>query len=431
MNLISRAWNAAFGAKERRSDSQTLANAGWFSSLFGIGNTSKSGISVTTETALSHSAVFACAKVLAESVASLPLELFRRESDGDVFPADNHPVYGIVNAEPSPLYTSYDFLSTSMLHLCLHGNSYAYVSRNGVNRPSELRLIDPCLVTAKVDENTGRLWYRIQNVKEPIPAENMLHVKGLSSDGLLGKSPISVFRENIGLGIAATQTAGSLWKNGTLASGYLKHPAKLTPDQAERLRSTWNSRYSGTDNAGSVIVLENGMEYTPLTLKPADAQFIETMKLSIADIARIYRVPLHMIGELDRATFNNIEHLSLEFVRNTLRPWLKNWEQELQRKLLTADEKKRMFFRFNIEGMLRGDTKARAEYYRTMFAIGAMSQNDIRGLENMNKIADGDKYFVPLNMADSSNLPSDTKTGEAQQNDAQNGDTQSEPAASA
>ena len=198
------------------------------------------------------------------------------------------------------------------------------------------------------------------------------------------------------------------------------------------MRTTWNSKYTGTEQAGGVIVLENGMEYTPLTLKPADAQFIETSKLSIADIARIYRVPLHMIGELDRATFNNIEHLSLEFVRNTLRPWLKNWEQELQRKLLTAAEKKTMFFRFNVDALLRGDTTARTAYYRTMFSVGAMSQNDIRGLENMNKVEGGDTYYRPLNMVDILE-PADaglTNPGDTTaQADAQNGDAQIQPAA--
>ena len=216
---------------------------------------------------------------------------------------------------------------------------------------------------------------------------------------LEGKSPITVFRENIGLGIATTQTQGSLWKNGTLISGYLKHPGKLAPDQVQNLRDTWQSRYTGRDNAGKTPVLENGMEFIPLSLKPADAMFLETAKLSLHDVCRIYRIPPHMVGDLERSTNNNIEHQSLEFVRDTLRPWLKNWEQELNRKLLFDSEKSRMFFRFNVDALLRGDTKSRAEYFtRALGSVsnpGWMTPNEVRSLEKLNPIENGDTIYNP------------------------------------
>jgi len=382
-----------FIVDEQRSSLQNPSE--WMYSW--LGPKTKSGVTINQETALAHAGVYACAKILAESVASLPVGLFLKQSD-TITELTNDTRHKLIGYEPSELYTSFDFRSTAMLHLALHGNFYAYINRDGNRRPTELVILNPHHVTPEFDPENN-LWYRVSNQKTPVRPRDMIHVKGLSSDGIIGKSPIAIFRENIGLGIATTNTQASLWKNSTLMSGYLKHPGKLNADQAEQLRANWQSRYSGQDNAGKTPVLESGLEFVPLTLKPQDAMFIETAKLSLHDVCRIYRVPPHMVGDLERSTNNNIEHQSLEFVRDTLRPWLKNWEHELNRKLLFEGEKHKMFFHFNVDALLRGDTKSRGEYFtRALGSVsnpGWMTQNEVRALENMNPVADGDTIYDP------------------------------------
>ena len=380
---------------ESRSSLQNPSD--WMYSWLGAKPTN-SGVSITQESALRHAGVYACVKILAESIASLPVGLFSKVNNTiNELTRDSRHV--LISAEPSPLYTSYDFRCVAMLHIGLNGNFYAKIIRDGNRRPIEFRIYpDPNQVTPELDPE-GQLWYRVPDEKLPIRPNNIIHLKGLSSNGLIGKSPIELFRENIGLGIATVETQGSIWKNGTLISGYLKHPGKLTPGQVSELRETWKSRHGGGKNAGTTPVLESGMEFIPLTLKPADAMFIETAKLSLHDICRFYRVPLHMVGDLDRSTNNNIEHQSLEFVRDTVRPYLKNWEQELNRKLLFDTEKGRLYFHFNVDGLLRGDTKSRGEFFTRALGStnnpGWMSRNEVRALENLNPIPDGDQIFTP------------------------------------
>ncbi len=371
----------------------------------------KSGVAVTQETALTHTALYACVKVLGESIASLPVNLFRKTSIGaESMDTDNRSI--LVASEPSELYHSFDFRNTMMLHLALHGNAYALIVRNGNRAPIELRIINSLAVTPFLTPD-GALYYNVNGVSLPYPAKDIIHLKGMSADGIIGKSPIETFRETIALGIATTNTQGSLWKNGTLINGYLKHPMKMTQDEGQRLMASWSSRFSGSDNAGKTPVLENGLEFVPLSLKPADAMFLETAKLSRNDICSIYRVPPHMIGDLERSTNNNIEHQSLEFVRNTLMPYLKMWENELNRKLLFANEKARMYFRFNVDGMLRGDTKSRAEYYtRALGSVstpGWLTQNEVRSLENLDKVDDADVIYNPTmnQQTDASSDPSE------------------------
>lgn len=379
----------------------SLANpAEWMYSWFG-GKPTNSGVNINADSALTHATVFACIRVLAETFASLPVGFYRETSKGsERITTDGRDF--LISKEPSDLLHSYDFRLTAMAHLCLDGNAYAVIERNGSRRPVALHLCqNPGAVVIERDKrNPSKLWYKLPEYKDPFPASDILHIKGLSRDGIYGKSPISLFAENIGLGLATVQTQGSLWKNGTLISGYLKHPGKLDPDQSARLRDTWKARHAGKDNAGSTPVLENGLEFVPLTLKPADAMFLETARLSRQDICAIYRVAPHMVGDLERSTNNNIEHQSLEFARYTMLPYLKSWEAELDRKLLFDSEKGRAFFRFIMEGLLRGDTKSRAEYYtRALGSVstpGWMSKNEVRALENLPSVEDGDTIYSPL-----------------------------------
>lgn len=383
-----------FFVQEQRSGLQNPPE--WLYTLLG-GAKTNSGVTINTETALSHAAVYACSKVLSESVASLPLELFM--SNGTETKAlTSDPRYALVNSEPSELYTSYDFRLAGMLHVCIHGNFYARINRDGNRKPDRLTILDPRAVLPELDPE-GNLWYRVSGEKMPIRPRDIIHIKGVSTDGIIGRSPIQLFKETIGLGIATTETQGSLWKNGMMAMGYLKHPNKMSSDQVADIKENFRINYAGKDNAGKMPVLQGGMEYVPLTLKPSDALFIETAKLSRNDICSIYRVPPHMIGDLERSTNNNIEHQSLQFVRDTLRPILKSWEQEYNRKLLFEGERGTKFFRFNVDALLRGDTKSRAEYFtRALGSVstpGWLTQNEVRGLENFNPIEGNDTIYNP------------------------------------
>lgn len=394
---------AVFAPKNQRSN---LINApewswGWFGA-----RPTKSGVAVNAETALAHAGVFTCVKILSESIASLPVGLFTGEG-GEILQLTSDRRNYLIGKEPNDLYTAFDFFSTAQAHISLHGNFYADIIRDGNRRPVKLRIIEnPNWVRPEIDES-GRLWYMVYDSIDgrlvqrdvAVNPRDIIHIKGMSTDGIIGKSPISIFRENIGLGIATTETQAALWKNGAFMSGYIKHPGKLSPDQQQNLSQAWQARYTGRENAGKTPILDGGLEFVPLMMKPADALFIETAKLSLQDIFRIYRIPMHMGGLLDRATNNNIEHQSLEFVRDTLRPILKNWENELDRKLLTEGEKGRLFFRFNVDAMLRGDTQSRAEYYQralgSVSSPGWMTPNEVRVLENLNPIADADTIYNP------------------------------------
>lgn len=407
---IATAIKRLFFVQEERSSLQNPPE--WLYSLLG-GSKTAAGVSINSETALAHSAVYACSKVLSESVASLPLELFLSTGQ-ETRPLTSDPRYTLLNSEPSPLYTSFDFRAVAMMHLCLYGNFYADIVRNGNRQPSELRVIDPRNVTPEIDPE-GNLWYKINQRRMPVRPRDILHIKGLSTDGIIGRSPIQVFRETIGLGIATTETQGSLWKNGMLTMGYLKHPAKMTQDQVADIKENFKINHAGRSNAGKMPVLQGGMEYVPLTLKPSDAMFIETAKLSRQDICSIYRVPPHMIGDLERSTNNNIEHQSLEFVRDTLRPILKNWEQELNRKMLFDSEKPSKFYRFNVDALLRGDTKSRGEFFtRALGSVsspGWMTPNEVRAMENMNPFDGGDTLYTPTmnNSADAATSAADAQ----------------------
>jgi HK97 family phage portal protein len=379
----------------------------WFVELFGA--STKSGVQVTEETALGHSAVYACCNVLAETVASLPLEVYEKMPNGDNRLAEDHPVFELVNSAPNGFQTSYDFRSAGQICLGLRGNFYARVVRDGMMRPERLRpLVGDSVRPVLVDGD--QIFYVISGEKEPVAGDDIIHIKGISMDGVKGKSPIQCARESIGLGLSANNYSASLFSNGTRLAGYIEHPTKLTKEQADSLKDNWKANNTGIENAGGVAVLQGGMKFVPTSMTADDAQFVQTMKLSVEEIARIYRVPLHLIGSLDKATFSNIEQQSLEFVIHTVRPLVKRWEQELNRKLFRIDERKRFSVRFNLDALLRGDSRARAEFYTKLFQVGALSSNDIRKREGMNPREGGDEYYVQLNMAGTAENVGEPKT---------------------
>lgn len=387
-------FNSLLGTRSLNNPSVSLADPAAYE-LFG-GTPSKSGQIVNEDTALRHSAVYACVRIIGQSIASLPLEVFEAKENGDSVPATSHPVYQLVNQDPSEVCSSYDFRNAMQKHLTLAGNAYARIYRDQFGRPVELEILPASKVSTY--KKNRKTYYYLNDTQEVLLRTDIIHLLNMSDDGITGKSAVQVARETIGSNLAAVEYGSSVYENGAHIKGVLLHPAKLAPDAYARLRETWRSQYSGARNAGSIPVLEQGMKFEAISLSPADSKFLESMKAGVEDIARIFGVPLHLIGALDRATFNNVEQMSLEYVVHTLRPICKNWEQELNRKLFLPSERGRYFVRFNLDGLLRGDTKSRGEYYRNMFNIGALSPNDIRRLENLNSRPDGDEYFTPLNM---------------------------------
>ena len=369
---------------------------------------SAAGKSVNERSAMQMTAVYACVRILSESIAGLPLHMYRYEEDGSKTKAVEHPLYHLLHDEPNPEMTSFIFRETLMSHLLLWGNAYAQIIRNG---KGDIIALYPLMPNRMKVERTakGQLYYEYQTMKEDAPTmkgavyqldpSEVLHVPGLGFDGLVGYSPIAMAKNAIGLAIAAEEYGSKFYANGAAPSGVLEHPNVLK-DPA-KVRDSWNAAFGGSSNSHRVAVLEEGMKYTPISISPNEAQFLETRKFQINEIARIFRVPPHMVGDLEKSSFSNIEQQSLEFVKYTLNPWVCRWEQALQRALLSDDEKGKYFFRFNVEGLLRGDYQSRMNGYATARQNGWMSANDIRELENLDRIPaelGGDLYLVNGNM---------------------------------
>lgn len=366
------------------------------------------GKTVTERSAMQMTAVYSCVRILAEAVAGLPLHLYRYRDDGGKEKAINHPLYQLLHDEPNPEMSSFVFRETLMTHLLLWGNAYAQIIRNGKDEIIGLYPLMPNRMAVERDKE-GKLYYLYTCSSDEAPAlsgstvilkpSDVLHIPGLGFDGLVGYSPIAMAKNAIGLAIATEEYGAKFFANGAAPSGVLEHPGTIK-DPA-RVREAWQTQFGGSSNSGKVAVLEEGMKYSPISISPEQAQFLETRKFQINEIARIFRVPPHMVGDLEKSSFSNIEQQSLEFVKYTLDPWVMRWEQSIQRSLLSPDEKKRYFVKFNLEGLLRGDYQSRMAGYATARQNGWMSANDIRELENLDRIPaeeGGDLYLVNGNM---------------------------------
>lgn len=369
---------------------------------------STSGKSVTERSAMQMTAVYACVRILSESIAGLPVHLYRYQDDGRKEKAVDHTLYRLLHDEPNPEMTSFVFRETLMTHLLLWGNAYAQIIRNGKGEVMALYPLMPNRMTVDRDEH-GQLYYSYQMSSSDAPTmkegtvnlrpTDVLHIPGLGFDGLVGYSPIAMAKNAIGMAIACEEYGAKFFANGATPGGILEHPG--TVKDPSRVRDSWNAAFGGSGNANKVAVLEEGMKYTPISISPEQAQFLETRKFQIDEIARIFRVPPHMVGDLDKSSFSNIEQQSLEFVKYTLEPWITRWEQSINRALLSETEKSEYFVRFNVDGLLRGDYQSRMEGYATARQNGWMSANDIRELENLDRIPaedGGDLYLINGNM---------------------------------
>jgi len=374
----------------------------------------KTGIFVSEDNALQYSAVYACVRVIAETIASLPLFLYRRLERGKERATD-HPHYKLLHLKPNPEITSFQFRETLQAHLLIWGNAFAEIEWGADGYIKNLWIISPNRVMVKRDIETDEIIYEVNLPKGGVAKLNkfqVLHLKGLSYNGLYGYSPISLAREVIGLGKAAEEYAERFYNNDASPGGVLKHKGQLSDKAYERLKRMWEERFMGIDKKHRIAILEEGLDWQSIGIPAKDAQFIETRKFQKTEIASIFRVPPHLIGDLERATFSNIEHQSIEFVIHCIRPWCVRWEQELNTSLLLPSEQDDYFFEFLLEGLLRGDVESRYRAYAIGRQWGWLSANDIRELENMNPLPDGkgDIYLVPLNMTEAWGKPSETKS---------------------
>ena len=376
-------------------------NSFWGSAINFFFGTSSSGKAVNEKTALQTTAVYACVRILAETIASLPLHTYRYSPSGKE-KAETHPLYYLLHSEPNPEMTSFVFRETLMGHLLLWGNAYAQIIRNGRGTILSLYpLLPNKMLVNRTDQ--GILYYQYEKDGQTyfLANRDVLHIPGLGFDGLIGYSPIAMAKNAIGMAIATEEFGAKFFANGANPGGVLEHPG-VVKDPA-RVRDSWNAVYQGSSNAHRVAVLEEGMKFQSIGIPPEQAQFLETRKFQIEEICRIFRVPPHLVASLDRATFSNIEHQSISFIDNTIIPWVSRIEQSMQRALFSETEKRTFFVKFNLNGRLRGDAAARAAFYQTMRQNGIMSANDIRELEEMNLIPDelgGNKLLVNGNFVD-------------------------------
>ena len=350
----------------------------------------ESGERVDEKTAMQISTVYACVRLLAESVAQLPLHLYKvTEPDGQE-KAKNHPLYRILYRQPNPEMTSFSFWEAVMTHLLLWGNSYAQIVRDGRNNVLGLYPLLP--ENVEIDRtDKGELYYIYHAYTDEVPGENnkditfrrdeILHIPGLSFNGLVGFSPIAMMKNTLGTTIAVEKYGSAFFKNGAQPAGVLEHPGVLKDPQ--KIRDNWMTAYGGASNAHKVAVLEENMHYKPISLPPEDSQFLSTREFGVEEICRIFRVPPHMVQDLKRATFSNIEHQSIDFVVHTLDPWLVRIEKAIVKDLLVGDEQDLYFPKFNVDGLLRGDYKSRMDGYSIGISTGIISPNEARRKENM------------------------------------------------
>ena len=363
--------------------------------LFVFGR-AESGEKVDEKSAMQIATVYACVRLLAESVAQLPLHLYRiTDNANGKEKATDHPLYKILYRQSNPEMTSFSFRETMMTHLLLWGNAYAQIVRDGKNGVLGLYPLPPENVEIDRDEQ-GKLYYIYHAYTDEVPGEHskdiqfrreeILHIPGLGFNGLVGFSPIAMMKNALGTTLAVEKYGSMFFKHGGQPSGVLEHPGTLKDPQ--KIRENWTQVYGGANNAHRVAVLEEGMHYTPISLPPEDSQFLSTREFDVEEICRIFRVPPHLVQDLKRSTFNNIEHQGISYVQYTLMPWLNRFEQAVIKDVLLEDEQDLYFPKFNVDGLLRGDYESRMRGYSIGFANGFLSPNDIRRLENMDPIPD-------------------------------------------
>lgn len=381
-----------------------------------LGGRTRAGIDVSPAAAMTLPAYYAALRCISEDVGKLPLITYERLEPRGKRRATEHPLYDLLHDAPNEYMTAMTWRETLSHHCLAWGNGYSEIIRQGGDVVALGRPIHPSRITPQFTE-TGDLVYEVHTgdlythrvppdrpLTYTLPQRDMIHLRGLG-DGIIGYSVAQMAAESLGLSLAAQQFGAQFFGNSTHTGGIFTHPNTLSDTAQQHLRESLDRYRMGGDDALKVLLLEEGMKYERATIPPEDAQFLETRQFQVVEVARWFRLPPHKLQELTHATFSNIEHQGLEYVVDTLQPWLVRWEQELKRKLFVDDPE--FFAEHQVLGLLRGDQQARSNYYRTLFYIGAVSPNDIRELENQNPIVDadgdldpsGNMYFCQNNLA--------------------------------
>lgn len=370
------------------------------------GPASVTGQTVSVDTAIQLSAVYACVRVKSEDIASLPLILYKRLSTGGKERAYDRPLYRILHDQPNPHMTALQFRETMAAHLELRGNAYANIERNSDGTVRWLWPLNPTRMDKPQMAADGRLLYRywLPNGDTAILTQDeVFHLRGMSFDGITGVSPITVQRETLGNALAAQEYGARFFNNNANPSGVLQAKNRLSEEAAKRLSTSWNTAHQGLSNAHRVAVLEEGIEWKQISISPEDAQYLETKKHSRSEIAGIFRVPPHKIADLERSTFSNIEEQDIDYAKSTIRPMARRWEAQIWTSLLMPSEQTTYLAEFLLDDLLRGKTLERFEAYQKAWW---MTGNEIRERENLNPIDGLDEPLLPVNMAlGADNLP--------------------------
>ena len=365
--------------------------------IFGSSSVADAGVSVTPWTALNYSAVFAAVRIISEAVSSLPLHLYERLPNGGKRRASGTPLYSLVHDAPNDEMGSLQWREASMAHLLLWGNSYSEIVRDLEGNAVELWPLDPSQVKPTRTAN-GELFYDVGG-KVALPRENVLHVSGLSFDGISGISPIAQARQSIGLALAIEQFGAGFFGRGARPGGILTFPGQLSSEARANLRRSFEDLHSGSGNSHRVALLEQGLKWESIGVPPDDSQFLQSREFQVIEICRWFNLPPHKLKELAKMNYNSLEQMNVEFLTDTLRPWLVRWEQELNRKLLRKQDRERLLFEHAVEGILRGDLQSRYTSYSIARNWGWLSVNEIREKETLNPVEGGDTYLTPQNMA--------------------------------
>ena len=356
---------------------------------------SNAGVAVTEESAMTFSTVFACINIISDTIASLPLQVQKVTRSGKIA-AKTHSIYELIHANPSELYTSYTFRYVIASHLLKRGNAYALIIRDKSETITSFQILDPTKVVVKISDS-GDIFYVLG--KNTYQSTDILHFKILSDNGIIGKSPLSFARENIGLGLAAEKFGQNYFGQGANIKGVIEVPANQRNEQKQQIKNSLNENYKGVSKSHGLMILNSGSKYHNVSIPLEDSQFIQTRKFQLLEIARIFRVPPHKLGELEKSSYSTNEQSEIAYLQDTIRPLLVNLEQEFNRKIWKVSEKGQYWVEHQLNGRLRGDVKTRASFYTTMKNLGAMTADEIRALENMNPLTKKQKQELALDAA--------------------------------
>lgn len=364
---------------------------------YGGYGTSNAGKVVSPATAMRCAAVFACVNVISQTVAQLPLYLYRRIGKGKEL-AKSHPLFNIMNSRPNSFHNSFNFREMMTAHQCLRGNSFAFINRVGNGRIYELLPLHPDNIAVYRDPWTWEITYSVsqkKGINGVYGQKDILHIMGMTLNGFQGVSPITYARETIGLALATEEHGARLFSNGARPSLVVKTPGKISEQTFQQMKSAFYEQMSGVGNSGKPFFAEDGMDVTPLSMTMDDAQFLETRQYQVPEVARFFRMPLHKIQDMSASTNNNIEQQALEFISDTMLPWFNRWEASLNTQLLTPQEQGEYFFKFDVDDILRADMKSRFEAYTSAIASKIFNPNECREKEDMNPYPGGEVYENP------------------------------------